>query len=235
MSVFSTLSHRRYARRQICTLCLPSSLVLLSLSFSLTSFLARASDYDTVATMKNIGMTKSADTIDVMCSLCRYESIQFALLARRRLCESTVTSSCTYDIFFCKQMEFDDTRDIRTLCFFLFLVSVLEIKILLWKMIGSRLRKCRYWLHRKRHQARDRVQKQSRFTWWWLQRDRTRERTVIPLKRACKRVTFLLRLTMRDGSLLIMRLFVGETSINDLPPSRLVYHYTYSSMIIATK
>lgn len=78
--------------------------------------------------MKNIGMTKGADTIDVMCSLCRYESIPFALLARRRLCESAVTSSCTYDVtFFCGQIEFDDTRDIRTplsLRLPLFLVSV---------------------------------------------------------------------------------------------------------------
>lgn len=63
---------------------------------------------------------KSVDTIDVMCSLRRYEFIPFALLARRRLYEPTIASSRTYmtdETFFRGQMEFDDTRDNRTLLF----------------------------------------------------------------------------------------------------------------------
>lgn len=60
---------------------------------------------------------KSADTIDVMCSLRRYESIPFAGATQiMRIGGCKFTQLCTTDeTFFCGQMEFNDTRDIRIL------------------------------------------------------------------------------------------------------------------------
>lgn len=60
---------------------------------------------------------KSADTIDVTCSLRRYESIPFAGATQiMRIGGYKFTQLCTTDeTFFCGQIEFNDTRDIRIL------------------------------------------------------------------------------------------------------------------------
>lgn len=100
---------------------------------------------------------KSADTIDVMCSLCRYESISFALLAGAtrimrvdgckfthlrltRLSSADKWNSTIFDAIFELSALFVSFSFSE---FLLFLVSILlplgnRDKILLRKMIGSR-------------------------------------------------------------------------------------------------